>query len=376
MSLLTSPEKVPRINLYGGYVNSCRIYGCDSLGCNVRYIHRTRKRALPVLPDASSRIVSLRSSAFVSRDRCSCASLQPSRVRVACLLPLRACASLWSSAFALLLPLQLRRRCRCFTLGYESEREVATGNGRVFAHRSYFVSICFMKLTKWSPFVDIAEESPIIPVWISFPNLRPHFFCTLYPSWSWLHFWSSPSYGCCTEVGFRPSFARVLVELDIKKRHPDSHFKKERARLHPHLVKDPTLPRENVNNNGSLLDSHLLNPIVNVRDMLSNDAHDNVQGNVGVDLSLNDNVDVGAVSQLENEIMLHPLNVVDVGHSFDFVNLGSEGPVALHILGSVSDKDHSVSIALIDAPVLLWYSVCFSYIGSTLFSSTGWCGTC
>ncbi|KAH0469220.1 hypothetical protein IEQ34_002452 [Dendrobium chrysotoxum] len=33
-----------------------------------------------------------------------------------------------------------------------------------------------MKLTKWSPLVDIGVESPVIPIWISFPNLQPHLF--------------------------------------------------------------------------------------------------------------------------------------------------------------------------------------------------------
>ncbi|KAH0457053.1 hypothetical protein IEQ34_014960 [Dendrobium chrysotoxum] len=42
---------------------------------------------------------------------------------------------------------------------------------RVFAYRSYFVNNCYMKLTKWSPLLDIGVELPI-----SFPNLRPHIF--------------------------------------------------------------------------------------------------------------------------------------------------------------------------------------------------------
>ncbi|KAH0459014.1 hypothetical protein IEQ34_011828 [Dendrobium chrysotoxum] len=46
----------------------------------------------------------------------------------------------------------------------------------VFFHRSYLVYNCFMKLTKWSRSEDIDVDSPIIPIWISFSNLRPHFF--------------------------------------------------------------------------------------------------------------------------------------------------------------------------------------------------------
>ncbi|KAL0911147.1 hypothetical protein M5K25_019263 [Dendrobium thyrsiflorum] len=50
------------------------------------------------------------------------------------------------------------------------------GQHRVFTHRSYYVSNYFMKLIKWSPFLDILEESPIILVLISFPDLCPQFF--------------------------------------------------------------------------------------------------------------------------------------------------------------------------------------------------------
>ncbi|KAL0909441.1 hypothetical protein M5K25_020313 [Dendrobium thyrsiflorum] len=91
----------------------------------------------------------------------------------------------------------------------------------VFVHRSYFVNNCFMKLTEWSPFVDISEESPIVLVWVSFPNLRPHFFSP----------WILHDLGAlfrhplrtdnATTVGSQPSVARVLVELDITKRYPN-----------------------------------------------------------------------------------------------------------------------------------------------------------
>ncbi|KAH0465952.1 hypothetical protein IEQ34_006055 [Dendrobium chrysotoxum] len=42
--------------------------------------------------------------------------------------------------------------------------------------KSYFVNNCYMKLTKWSLLVDIGVESPVIPICISFSNLRPHLF--------------------------------------------------------------------------------------------------------------------------------------------------------------------------------------------------------
>ncbi|KAH0458767.1 hypothetical protein IEQ34_011581 [Dendrobium chrysotoxum] len=36
--------------------------------------------------------------------------------------------------------------------------------------------LCYMKILKWSPFFYVNVESPIIPIWISLPNLRPHLF--------------------------------------------------------------------------------------------------------------------------------------------------------------------------------------------------------
>ncbi|PKU80862.1 hypothetical protein MA16_Dca009273 [Dendrobium catenatum] len=46
---------------------------------------------------------------------------------------------------------------------------------RVFARRAYFISNCQMRILKWTPFFDVQEESPIVPIWISFLNLRLHF---------------------------------------------------------------------------------------------------------------------------------------------------------------------------------------------------------
>ncbi|KAI0501567.1 hypothetical protein KFK09_016512 [Dendrobium nobile] len=47
---------------------------------------------------------------------------------------------------------------------------------KVFCHISYLVNNCYMKVTKWSPLVDIGVESMVIPIWMSFPNLRQHLF--------------------------------------------------------------------------------------------------------------------------------------------------------------------------------------------------------
>ncbi|KAI0513576.1 hypothetical protein KFK09_009601 [Dendrobium nobile] len=91
---------------------------------------------------------------------------------------------------------------------------------RVFARISYFISNCQMRILKWMPFFDVHEESPIVSIWISFPNLRLHFFNPQV-----LHVFGS-IFGRplqtdqVTESRTRPSVARVLVEVDISKKHP------------------------------------------------------------------------------------------------------------------------------------------------------------
>ncbi|PKU76527.1 hypothetical protein MA16_Dca001131 [Dendrobium catenatum] len=88
---------------------------------------------------------------------------------------------------------------------------------RVFCHRSYLVFNCFMKITKWSPSLDIGVESPIIPIWISFPHLRPHFFAPRILFGLGELFGKPLKIDEATLVGSRPSNARVLVEIDITK---------------------------------------------------------------------------------------------------------------------------------------------------------------
>ncbi|KAL0912359.1 hypothetical protein M5K25_018325 [Dendrobium thyrsiflorum] len=92
---------------------------------------------------------------------------------------------------------------------------------RIFSRRAYYVQGCQMRLLKWSPDFDVNKESPIAPVWISFPNLRLHFFN------SQILFGLASIFGKplqtdqATASISRPSVARVLVELDISKKHPD-----------------------------------------------------------------------------------------------------------------------------------------------------------
>ncbi|KAL0911341.1 hypothetical protein M5K25_019475 [Dendrobium thyrsiflorum] len=78
-----------------------------------------------------------------------------------------------------------------------------------------------MKLTKWSPLFDVGVESPVIPIWVSFLQLRCHLYssCILHGLSS--IFGKPLKIDTATSVGSSPSVARVLVEIDIAKSYPD-----------------------------------------------------------------------------------------------------------------------------------------------------------
>ncbi|KAI0529122.1 hypothetical protein KFK09_001669 [Dendrobium nobile] len=91
---------------------------------------------------------------------------------------------------------------------------------RVFSRRSYYILNCQMRLLKWTPFFDVKEESPIVPIWISFPNLCLHFFNSLVLHALGSIFGRPLQMDQLTANRLRPSVARVLVEIDITKKHP------------------------------------------------------------------------------------------------------------------------------------------------------------
>ncbi|KAI0500257.1 hypothetical protein KFK09_018467 [Dendrobium nobile] len=106
--------------------------------------------------------------------------------------------------------------------GQDMNMSFRFGDRWVFAHRSYFVYGCFMKVIKWSPLLDLSEESPIVPVWLSFPGLRPHLFS------SRILFGMGSIFGRPIQTdnaiasGSHPSVARVLVEIDVTKFYSNS----------------------------------------------------------------------------------------------------------------------------------------------------------
>ncbi|KAL0917436.1 hypothetical protein M5K25_012496 [Dendrobium thyrsiflorum] len=172
---------------------------------------------------------------------------------------------------------------------------------RVFSHRSYFVSNCFMKLFKWTPYFYINIESPAIPIWVSFPNLRPHLFSP------WILHGLSSLFGRplrtdnATLNGTRPSVARVLVELDVTKRYPDQVWVGSESMGYTQLVEFENFPSYcghykvlgHARFECHVVNPHLANPILNAFGVGVDEipiSVDNI-GPVGVPLGMADGND-------------------------------------------------------------------------------------
>ncbi|EOY06957.1 Uncharacterized protein TCM_021519 [Theobroma cacao] len=87
---------------------------------------------------------------------------------------------------------------------------------RIWTRQQWFIVGQKMRIFKWSPEFEAEKESPVVPVWISFPNLKAH----LYEKSALLLiaktigkplFVDEP-----TAKGSRPSVARVCVEYDCR----------------------------------------------------------------------------------------------------------------------------------------------------------------
>ncbi|KAL0906918.1 hypothetical protein M5K25_025450 [Dendrobium thyrsiflorum] len=136
---------------------------------------------------------------------------------------------------------------------------------RVFSYRSYFVNNCYMKLVKWSPTLDVKVDSPIIHIWISFPQLRPHLFSPRILHGLGSIFGRPLKTDNATSTGSRPSIARVLMV--VMDEFPPycavckslGHSKLECRSLNHHLKTPPTI-----------------NHPINVNVMPSSDCHNNI----------------------------------------------------------------------------------------------------
>lgn len=92
---------------------------------------------------------------------------------------------------------------------------------RLYSRPVWYVRGLPMRIFKWSPGFHVERESPIVPVWISFPRLPIQFFN------------SEALFQLCRLIGIplrmdaatqslkRPSYTRVQIELDVLKPRPD-----------------------------------------------------------------------------------------------------------------------------------------------------------
>ncbi|PKU63892.1 hypothetical protein MA16_Dca009876 [Dendrobium catenatum] len=78
-----------------------------------------------------------------------------------------------------------------------------------------------MKVVKWSPNLDVEVDSPIVPIWVSFPLLRPRLFSPRILFGLGSLFGLPLKSDMATASGSRPSMARILVEMDVTKKHVD-----------------------------------------------------------------------------------------------------------------------------------------------------------
>ncbi|KAI0519357.1 hypothetical protein KFK09_006801 [Dendrobium nobile] len=76
-----------------------------------------------------------------------------------------------------------------------------------------------MRILKLTPFFDVKEESPIVPIWISFPNLRLHFFNHKVLHALGLIFGRPLQTDQATASRTGLFVARILVEVDITKKY-------------------------------------------------------------------------------------------------------------------------------------------------------------
>ncbi|XP_020690945.1 uncharacterized protein LOC110105688, partial [Dendrobium catenatum] len=215
---------------------------------------------------------------------------------------------------------------------------------RIFSRRSYYIQGCQMRLLKWSMDFDVREESPIAPVWLAFPNLRLHFFN------SHILFGLASVFGRplqtdqATASLSRPSVARILVELDVTKKHPkeiwlgsenNGYFQKveienlpifcshcrmhghginECFRLHPNLRKEKVVPNVKAGKENEVTNVHQVNegPILVHGDESGNTKGDTSADPINTKPVINNQEPVHSnIEGINEQASLGPVNVAD-----------------------------------------------------------------
>ncbi|KAI0524767.1 hypothetical protein KFK09_004152 [Dendrobium nobile] len=230
-----------------------------------------------------------------------------------------------------------------------------------------------MRLLKWSPDFDVREESPIAPVWIAFPNLRLHFFN------SHILFGLASVFGRplqtdqATASLSRPSVARVLVELDVTKKHPQEiwlgsemngyfqkveienlpvfclhckmhgHAIKECFRLHPNLRKE----KSGQNENGKMASTVAVVPVPSVENNLENVDLDLGAANSGNEVEVNVNF-ISALSNASKPVSNIPNFALNDKVVQDFV-AQTHSNMALHDANIILDQEKWVNAEIVNS---------------------------
>ncbi|XP_028550231.1 uncharacterized protein LOC114579536 [Dendrobium catenatum] len=112
----------------------------------------------------------------------------------------------------------VQSKCSSFRLALFG-LDVLDGGSVIDGLRSYFILNCQMRVLKFTPLFYVREESPIVPIWISFHNIILHFFNAKVLFALGSVFGRPLQTDHATASRTRPSVARILVEVDITKKH-------------------------------------------------------------------------------------------------------------------------------------------------------------
>ncbi|XP_017979623.1 PREDICTED: uncharacterized protein LOC108662683 [Theobroma cacao] len=88
---------------------------------------------------------------------------------------------------------------------------------RIWTKQNWFIANQKMRVFKWSPDFEPEKESAVVPVWVSFPNLKAHLFEKSALLLIAKTVGNPLFIDEATANGSRPSVARVCVEYDCRK---------------------------------------------------------------------------------------------------------------------------------------------------------------
>lgn len=102
---------------------------------------------------------------------------------------------------------------------------------RCFYRRSWHISGCHMRITKWTVDFDPTTDVPIVPVWVAFPGLPIHLHCHEALFEIVKPIGSPLKLDVATSDALRPTVARVCVEVDVSQELSQKIYLQAKQRL-------------------------------------------------------------------------------------------------------------------------------------------------